>query len=236
MPAIVIGAFLTALLVTLVEMTEVVALVFALSADHSTVRTGAMGAIGGTATVAAVAVLAGAVLLRLPADVLLWSATVVLFGFALFLTRSTRRTYRRLREGAGGTAAPRKGAATLQFAGGFSIGAVEATETVVVLLALAAGGAWFSAVVGAVLGGGILVGVATALHERVRRIKVPMLKLGATSLLFAFAIFWAGEAAGYRWPGADLILIPLFLLCLLLVRGVVALDRRGSAIPVEPKG
>lgn len=231
-----IGAFVTALLVTVVEMTEVVALVFALAADHDTVRHGALGAAGGTAFIGVLALSVGFFLIRLPDNLLLWAATLVLFGFGLFLLRSTRRTYRRQRLRAGGAPAPASHAG-LQFAGGFSIGAVEATETVVVLLALAAGGAWFSAVLGAAVGGAVLVGVASVLHERVRRVKVPALKLGATSLLFAFAVFWAGEAARYPWPGADLILLPLFLVALVLVRGIIGLDARGPVpVPVEPKG
>ena len=59
-------ALVVAFLITVLEMTEVVALVFALAADHTTVRHGALGAVGGTATVAAIAFVFGAILIAFP--------------------------------------------------------------------------------------------------------------------------------------------------------------------------
>jgi Ca2+/H+ antiporter, TMEM165/GDT1 family len=225
-------ALAVAFVITLLEMTEVVALVFALGADHTTLRHGALGAVSGTAVIALVAIASGAAILALPQRYLLWAATVTLVGFAFFLFRSTVRTYRRARAERSGTSggAPKSHAA-LQFAGGFSVGAVETTEAVIVLLALTAAGSGVAAVVGALAGGAVLVTVAFLLHERIRRIKVPLLKLGATSMLFAFAVFWAGEAAGLHWPGSDLVLLPLFFLGLLIVRGGVALAMRERPTP-----
>jgi Ca2+/H+ antiporter, TMEM165/GDT1 family len=75
------------------------------------------------------------------------------------------------------------------------------------------------------------VAVAVVVHERIRRIKVPLLKLGATSIVFAFAVFWSGEALGVSWPLSDLFLVPLFLLGVGVVRGGVALLDRTS-LPV----
>ena len=225
-------AFIAALLIVIVEMTEVVALVFALSADHHSVRPGTLGAVAGTAVVALLAVAFGALLLALPKDWLLWGSAVALAAFGVFLFRSTVRSYRRSHRPASAPA-PRKEA--LLFAGGFSVGAVEATEAVIVLLALAAAGYGREALVGAGLAGVVLVGAAAVVHERIRRIKVPLLKLGATSLLFAFAVFWTGEAAGLAWPGQDLSLVPLFLIGLLVVRaGVRVLEF--PPVPVETKG
>ncbi len=71
---------------------------------------------------------------------------------------------------------------------------------------------------------------AALVHERIRRIKVPWLKLGATSLLFTFAVFWGGEAVGYSWPGADLVLIPLFVAFLFAIRGAISLGLRPAAV------
>jgi len=226
-------ALAAAFLITVLEMTEVVALVFALAADHSTVRHGALGAVGGTSLVAAIALGFGAVLIAFPRDYLLWGSAVVLAAFGVFLFRSTLRTYRRRRAATAG-ASPAAGHAVAQFAGGFSVGAVEATETVVVLLALAAAGYGFSALLGAVAGGAVLVCVAFVVHDRIRRIKVPWLKVGATSVVFSFAVFWGGEAAGVSWPGGDLILLLLVVLGLLIVRGSVELVLRASAPPAAP--
>jgi len=229
-----VPALVVAFLITVLEMTEVVALVFALAADHSTVRHGALGAVGGTAVVAAIALGFGAVLIAFPRAYLLWGSAVVLAAFGVFLFRSTLKTYRRRRAAASGALAPSAGRSAAQFAGGFSVGAVEATETVVVLLALAAAGYGFSALLGAVIGGAVLVCAALLVHDRIRRIKVPWLKVGGTSLVFTFAVFWGGEAAGVNWPGGDLILLPLVVLAVLLVRGGVELVMRASAPPPTP--
>ncbi len=220
-------ALLVAFVITLLEMTEVVALVFALSADHRTIAHGALGAVSGTTAIALVALAFGALILAFPRADLLWASALLLIGFGVFLFRSTLRSYRRARTG---TAKPSahsgSGGTALQFAGGFSVGAVEATETVVVLIALAAAGYGVSALVGALAAGAILVLATALVHQRIRRIKVPQLKLGATSMLFAFAAFWTGEALHVAWPGSDLFLIPLFVAALLLVRGALELGLR----------
>lgn len=226
-PALV-GAFL----ITVVEMTEVVALVFALSADHASVRPGVLGAIAGTAVVALAALALGAAILALPPSWLLWSAAVLLFAFGVFLFRSTLRAYRRAHRPT--SAPPSSHPPVLLFAGGFSIGAVEALETVIVLLAIAAAGHPDSALVGALAAGVALAAAAAVVHERIRRIKVPPLKWGATSLLFAFAVFWGGEAAGVAWPGRDLVLPPLFAAALLVVRLALAVAER-AGVRVETK-
>lgn len=221
-----VPALVVAFLITVLEMTEVVALVFAISADHSTVRTGAFGAVGGTAVIAAVALGFGAVIISFPRAYLLWASALVLAAFGVFLFRSTLKTYRRRRAAAASPAPTTVAHSAAQFAGGFSVGAVEATETVIVLLALAAAGYGFSAIVGAVLGGALLVGVAVVVHDRIRRIKVAWLKVGATALVFSFAVFWGGEAAGVSWPGGDLFLLALVAFGLLIVRGGVGLVLR----------
>jgi uncharacterized membrane protein len=220
-------AFIVAFLITVLEMTEVVAVVFALSADQHSVRPGAFGAVAGTTIVAAVALGFGALIIALPRGYLLWGAAVVLAAFGVFLFRSTLRTYRRAaaaRSGGPPTTLPNR--RVVLFAGGFSVGVVEAIETVIVLLALAAAGYAFMALIGALTGGAVLVAAALLVHEQIRKIKVPWLKLGATSVLFSFAIFWAGEAAGVSWPGSDLILIPLVVVVALVVRSVIGVGLR----------
>jgi len=230
-----VPVLLAALLVTVLELTEVVALVFALSAEAASVRHGALGAVAGCAVVAVIALGSGAALLAFPRTYLLWASAVVLYAFGVFLFRSTLRTYRKVRAAAGRPpAGPGAGHRVVQFAGGFTVGAVESTEVVIVLLALTAAGYGGSALVGAVAGGVLLVAVALAVGERVRRIKVPWLKLGATSVLFTFAVFWTGEAAGRGWPGGDLFLIPLVVVAALLVRGSIELILRLRPPAVAP--
>jgi uncharacterized membrane protein len=227
-------ALVVAFLITLLELTEVVALVFALSADQTSVRPVAAGAIGGTALVSGIALVFGAVLVEFPHAYLLWLSAVVLAAFGIFLFRSTLKTYRRAQAAARGAPPPTPRHQLVQFGGGFSVGAVETTEAVIVLIALAAAGYGYSALVGAVVGGIVLVILAAIVHERIRKIKVPWLKLGGTALLFAFAIFWAGEAAGFAWPGGDLILVPLVVGIALVVRGAVALGMPGPSRSASP--
>jgi Ca2+/H+ antiporter, TMEM165/GDT1 family len=231
--ALYLPALVVAFLITLLEMTEVVALVFAIGADQKTLRHGTLGAVTGTAVVALLALGSGAALIALPHSILLWASAVVLAAFGVFLFRSTLRTYRRERAARAGTpSAASRSHAAVQFAGGFTVGAIEATETVVVLIALAAAGYGGSAIVGAVVGGAVLVVAAIAVHERIRRIKVPWLKLGATSLIFTFSVFWAGEALGVPWPGADLFLIPMFVVSLVIVRAGLELFLRRTPRPL----
>ncbi|HYK93426.1 MAG TPA: hypothetical protein VEY07_05225 [Thermoplasmata archaeon] len=226
------AAVLAAFLITVLELTEVVALVFALGADQRSVRSGAMGAAAGTAVVGGIALGFGAVIVAFPRSDLLWASAVVLAAFGVFLFRSTVRSYRRSHHPASASAVH----PTLQFAGGFSVGVVETVEAVIVLLAIAAAGYGLSALVGAAAGGGVLLVTAAVLHDRIRRIKVPQLKLAATSLLFAFAVFWVGEAVNFPWPYTDLSLIPLFLVALALVRaGVWIIERRPAPVPVQTK-
>ncbi|HKV89591.1 MAG TPA: hypothetical protein VJQ43_00140 [Thermoplasmata archaeon] len=231
------GPLILAFVITVTEMTEVVALVFAVSSEAERLRTGALGAATGTAVIAGIALLAGAALQAVPHTYFVGAAAVVLGAFAVFLFRSTLRAYRKFRDPAAAHAPPTHRA--LHFASGFSVGAVEATEAVIVLVAIAAGGAPTSALVGALAGGGTLIVAALLVHERIRRIKVPQLKLGGTAMLFAFAVFWGVEALGLTWPGsgsaADLVLIPLFVTGVLIVRGGVALVMSRD-VPVEPKG
>jgi uncharacterized membrane protein len=222
LPGLDLPSLLLAVVITLLEMTEVVALVFALGAEGGALRPAALGAIAGVATVAVAALAIGAGIERLPAGWLLWVATGLLAAFGVFLFRSTVRTFRRLRSPSPAPPATRP---AVPFGGGFAVGTVESLEAVVVLLAIAAGGHAPSAIVGAVIGGALLVVVAWAVHERVRRVKPPTLKLAATSALFAFAAFWGSEAAGLQLPGpaalADLYLVPFFLIGLGIVAALV---------------
>jgi len=227
-----VPALIIAFVITVTEMTEVVALVFAFSGEAGRIRIGALGAIAGTGTIAAVALVSGAALQALPHSELLGVSAFVLAAFGVFLFRSTVRSYRKAMRPAAAPAP--SGEHVLHFAGGFTVGAIEATEAVIVLLALAAGGAGTSALIGALAGGGVLIVAAAIVHERIRRIKVPTLKLGGTSLLFSFAVFWAGEAVSFNWPGSDLILIPMFFVAVVLVRGAVAFRLSGE-VPLQPK-
>ncbi|MCI4362194.1 MAG: hypothetical protein L3J77_03270, partial [Thermoplasmata archaeon] len=125
-----VPALVIAFVITVTEMTEVVALVFALSAEAGRIRTGALGAIAGTGTIAAVALVSGAALEAVPHADLLGVSAIVLFAFGVFLFRSTLRSYRRAARPSTAPAPSTQHAA--HFAGGFTVGAIEATEAVIV--------------------------------------------------------------------------------------------------------
>lgn len=226
--------FIPAFLIVMLEMTEVVALVFALGGGTPGLRTAVWGAISGTALVAAIALVAGAAVERLPSAYLLGPSAIVLAGFGVFLFRSTLRSYRRAQTASSASGPSTETHPAVQFGSGFSVGAVETTEAVIVLLALAAPGYGFTALVAALIAGALLVGLAAALHGQIRRIKIPALKTVATALLFTFAIFWAGESLGLAWPGSDLALLPIFVASALLVRGAVRVAI-GPLLRVETK-
>ena len=230
MAAFSLGALILAFLVTLIEYSEVVILIYALGAERGALRYASIGAAAGSAVVAAIAIGAGSALVALPSSELLGASAIVLFAFGIFLFRSTLRSYRRAR--APPSAPGPKIAPPVHFAGGFTVGAIETTEAVAVLLPLAAGGQQVAAVVGE-LAAGVSLGIAVALvHERIRRIKTPWLKLGATSLIFSFATFWAGEALHVTWPYGEVFLIPLFVVALLVVRGAIEAGlRRTRPVP-----
>jgi uncharacterized membrane protein len=227
--------FVPAFLITLLEMTEVVALVFALSAGGPQLRRTIFGALLGVALVGSIAFGAGAALERLPPSYLLAPSAVVLAGFGAYLFRGTLRAYRRAEAAkTGTTGSGPEPHPVVQFGAGLSVGVVEATEAVIVLLALAAPGYGPTVIVAAFTAGAILVALAWALHGQIRRIKVPLLRAGATSLLFTFSIFWAGEALHVSWPGDDLFLLPIFVLVVILVRVAIRVALRPT-VRVETK-
>ncbi len=229
------GAFVLAFVITLIEMTEVAVLVLALGAGEESLRHAATGAIAGTALVAVAALFVGSAVSAIPSQELLAASAVVLTGFGVFLFRSTLRTFRQAQARSTGGPPPPRRAPVVHFAGGFTVGVVEAVETVVVLIPIAAAGQGTAALVGALSAGAVLVVAVLLTHERIRKIKTPWLKLGATALVFTYAVFWGGEALGVAWPLADLFLIPLFVAGVVIVRGAIAfLLRRPSPPATTP--
>ncbi len=229
------AVFVPAFIVTLLEMTEVVALVFALSGGDHGLRDTIAGALTGVAVIGTVALLAGSALDRLPPDLLLGPSAIVLAAFTVFLFRGTLRTYRRSRaqrQGAAGAfpAAP----PVVSFGAGFSVGAVETTEAVIVLLALAAPGYGWTTLAGAVSAGAILVVLALLLHGQIRKVKITTLRGAGTAMLLTYAVFWGGEALHVPWPWDDLTLLPIFGAAALVVAGTVWLLGR-APLPVETK-
>ncbi|MGD0718785.1 MAG: hypothetical protein ABSA15_04320, partial [Thermoplasmata archaeon] len=135
-PAISPATVVLAFLIVVVEMTEVIALVFALQGETGTLRTGAAGAVAGTAVIGTIAIVAGSLIVAIPSEYLLLGSGIVLVAFGVFLFRSTLRSYRKARAppSPGRGAGVPRGARTILFTGGFTVGAVDTTEAVIVLL------------------------------------------------------------------------------------------------------
>lgn len=240
------GALLVAFLITVLELTEVVAVVYAIGAGSRSMRPAAAGASGGVVLVALIALGTGVAITRFPLQYTLVGAALLLWGFGFFLLRSTLRTYLREARKKRGIQSTKRGGLEepglsdhALLAGSFSVGVVETVEAVVVLVALTAGGFGLEAALGFILGGILLLGVGVTLHERIRRLKVPPLKWVATSLLFTFAVFWSGESAGLwsriTFPTvggvvvpADVVLLPVFAVALALVWVAIALRLRSD--------
>lgn len=232
------GALLAAFLITMLELTEVVAVVYALGAGAKSMLPGAAGAVSGAAVVGGISLGIGFGLGAIPIRYTLVVGALLLYGFGCFLLRSTVKTYFREAKKAAGIKDPfqsKEGSDALDdralFAGAFSVGAIEMLEAAVVLIAIAAGGFAIEAVIGFAVGATILIVIGFVMRESIRKIKIPQLKWLATSLLFTFAVFWSleslVEAGRLSWPQLggvpdDVLILPIFLIALLFVR--IAVD------------
>jgi len=99
---------------------------------------------------------------------------------------------------------------------GFSVGAVEAFEAAIVLVALLPN-SYGSTILGLLLGVVLVVVFTYILRFQVRRVKQANMKMLVAALLLTFATFWFTEEVVNV---SDLILIPLFLVYLAAVRWV----------------
>ena len=68
-------------------------------------------------------------------------------------------------------------------------------------------------------------------HAPLTRVPENTLKFGVGVMLTSFGIFWASEGAGVKWPGADAALLGVIAFVLFVAFGLVAVARRGDAVP-----
>jgi uncharacterized membrane protein len=251
------AALLTAFLITVLELTEVVAVVYAMGAGARSLRPAGFGATAGVAAVGipSLVLVVGVRFFQVGEFWLLSAGAIVLYAFGLFLLRSTVKTYfkeAKKRRGLTETGASHEeglGHRSL-FATAFSIAVIETVEAAIVLIPLGTTFPW-EALAGFAVGGALLLTAGILLHERIRKLKVPPLKWVATSLLFTFAVFWTGEALGqpelgarFVWPNVgplppDIFLLPLFAVAFGLVGLAVSLRVRQKIarvplVPVRP--
>ena len=68
-------------------------------------------------------------------------------------------------------------------------------------------------------------------HAPLTRVPENTLKFGVGVMLTSFGIFWARRAPAVKWPGSDASLLGVIAFVVVVAFGLVALARRGNAIP-----
>ena len=200
--------FLGALGITTLELVEASAVGLALYGDSK--RPAAFLFVGlGVVAVFIPMFLLGALITLLPDVYVRLVGGVLLLYFGLRLVKSARKSVVRSRRGGFSAEHFDKGL----MATGFSVGAVEAFEASIVLVALLPIN-FQSTVIG--MGAGItIVVIATyILRNQVRRVKQANMKVVVSALLLSFSVFWFGEAFVEL---NDLLLVPLFIVFALAV-------------------
>ncbi len=198
-----LGVLLAALGITLLEMSEASAVGLTLYGDSG--RRSAFGAVAlGSLIVLAITGTVGGLIERFPLFyVRIVSATLLLY-FGLRLVRSSRRSMKFQRFGFPGKKGHQEEKGVLST--GFSVGAVEAFEAAIVLVALFPEG-YYSTLVGLGIGVAIVVVAAYILKSKVRKVKQANMKVAVSALLLTFSAFWYAES--FR-NISDFLLLPIF--------------------------
>jgi len=197
-----VAIFLAALGITTLELVEASAVALALYGDSKRPAAFLYVSLGIIAVFVLMFAL-GALITLLPDVYVRLVGGVLLLYFGLRLVKSARKSVLRSRKGGFSAEHFEKGL----MATGFSVGAVEAFEAAIVLVALLPNN-FQSTVIG--MGAGITVVIVATyvLRNQVRKVKQANTKVVVSALLLSFAVFWFGEAFV---EVNDLVLIPLFI-------------------------
>ena len=162
-----------------------------------------------------------------------WLRKAVLRSAGLKALHDEDATYRE--QVAEGRAAPRErrfGLDWVGFAVTFKGVLLEGVEVVVIVIGFGvSSGSMGLAVVGAVLGGAIVVAAGFALHHPLSRVPENTMKLTVGLLLTTFGTFWGAEGAGVDWPGDDASLPVVLAFVVLVSLGYVTALRRRRLAP-----
>jgi uncharacterized membrane protein len=193
--------FLAAMGITLLEISEAAAVALALYGEGGS-KAFLYVALG-IAVVLVITFIVGKEIALLPILLIRLVAGFLLLYFGLRLARSARRAVIRSRKKGGNEEEKmEKGL----FYTGFSVGAVEAFEAAIVIVALIP--IDYNSTFLGLVAGLIIVVIGTALlKSQVRKIKQANMKVAVSALLLSFSSFWFVEAF---YNISDLILIPLF--------------------------
>ncbi len=206
--------FLAAIGITTLELSEASAVGMALYADSGSSLVFLVLSSGVLAILVPTAVVGNFITLFPLVFVRAFSATLLLY-FGLRLTRSARRSVRYDLLGPSSKTAShaQNNAKHGILATAFSVGAVEAFEAAIVIVALLPNG-YVSTLDGVFAGTLVVVVASYALRSRVRKVKQASVKVAVSALLLTFAVFWYFESVATL---SDLLLVPLFLGFLLIV-------------------
>jgi uncharacterized membrane protein len=204
-----VGILLAALGITTLEMVEASAV--GLTLYHASKRPAVFGAVAaGTIVVLIPTLILGRAIALLPVFYVRLIAAVLLLYFGLRLAKSAKRALFRSR--VGGFHGEEESHRSLMVAG-FSVGAIEAFEAAIVLVALLPVN-FDSTIFGLVTGIVVVVLATLILQSQVRKVKQASMKIAVSALLLSFSTFWGAESL---IPVSDLFLIPFFGLFALLV-------------------
>ena len=106
----------------------------------------------------------------------------------------------------------------------------------VAFLVVTFGGTQHNVGLAAAAAGTALVGVVilgTVIHAPLSRVPENTMKFGVGLMLTTFGVFWSAEGAGAHWPGGDLAILVLLVAVTGISCGLVAVARRGIAVPVS---
>ena len=204
-----LGIFLAALGITTLELVEASAVGLALYGDSKRPSAFLFVALGVTAVFIPMFAL-GALITLLPDVYVKLIGGALLLYFGQRLVKSARKSVLRSRKGGSSQEHFEKGV----LATGFSVGAVEAFEAAIVLVALLPNN-FQSTVFGMGLGIAFVVAATYILRNQVRKVKQADTKVVVSALLLSFSVFWFAEAVTEL---NDLLLIPLFVVFALAVR------------------
>ncbi len=203
-----ISIFLAAMGITLLEMAEAAAVALAIYAEAG--YRAFVSVSLGAAVVLAITFLIGKEIAYLPVFIVRLIAAALLLYFGLRLAKSARKAVLRARKKE--AYAKEKFEKGLFYAG-FSVGAVEAFEAAIVLVALIPIDS-NSTLLGLVAGLIVVIIGTFLLRSQVRKIKQAVMKVAVSALLLSFSMFWVIESVANIY---DLLLVPMFLVFLAVV-------------------
>lgn len=200
-----IAVFLAAMGITLLEMSEATAVGIALFAESKKAAV-FLAVILGVLVIFVPTAFIGKYITLLPIFYVRLISAFLLLYFGLRLIRSSRRS---VKFSLGIKVAHKEEASEergLMYTG-FSVGAVEAFEAAIVLVALYPNG-YLETITGLITGSVLVLVAGFILHSQIRKVKQASMKIAVSALLLTFSAFWFTEAFVTI---NDLFLIPLFI-------------------------